>query len=296
MLAKATGYPAHAFIPDLEDSVPDHAKEAARSAVAAAIPALAASGCSVIPRLNSPDTGLFELDLEAVAGPQIAGISVGKIRSPEEVRRIDTLLGRLEIRRGIPTGAIGILPWIETAAAVARAVDVCRSSSRIRWVAFGAEDLTVDMGIPRASDQGRAPGGDDSSREASIGSSIEPLVSYARAAVAIAARAAGAPAFDTPYVHFKDEAGLVRETANARMLGFKGKFAIHPAQLGPINRAFAPTEAEVSRARKVIDAWEAAASQGRGAISLDGEMVDVPVVARARALLREAGTDGAGQR
>lgn len=278
MLAKATRSAAHAFVPDLEDSVPPAEKETARQAVAAAIPALAASGRAVIPRVNSLRTGLFELDLEAIAGPNIAGVSVGKIRNPTDVRRINRLVARIEERRGIAAGRIGILPWIETAEALTRAAEICAASSRVRWVAFGAEDLTADMGVPRASDQGGATG--------------EPLLVHARALVAIAARASGAWALDTPYVHFRDEPGLIREASLARQLGFKGKFAIHPAQLEPINRAFSPSETEVLRARKVVEAWEAAAKEGRGAISIDGEMIDVPVVARARALLREAGDLG----
>ena len=240
---------------------------------------MSASGRPVIPRVNSLESGLFELDLTAVVGPQIAGISVGKIRIPEDIRRIDSKLATIEGRLGIPSGTIGILPWIETAGALTKATEICGASSRVRWVAFGAEDLTADMGVPRASDQ--------------EGSGVgEPLLVHARALVAIAARASGAWALDTPYVHFRDEPGLIREALLARQLGFKGKFAIHPAQVEPINRAFSPSEAEVSRARKVIDAWEAAAKEGRGAISIDGEMIDVPVVARARALLREAGEMG----
>lgn len=278
MLAKATRSVAHAFVPDLEDSVPLAEKGAARGTVADSIPALSASGRTVIPRVNSLESGLFELDVDAVAGTQIAGISVGKIRSADDIRRIDSRLASIEGQRGVPTGTIGILPWIETAAALTRAAEICAASRRVRWVAFGAEDLTADMGVPRASDQGGAFG--------------EPLLVHARALVAIAARASGAWALDTPYVHFRDDPGLIREALLARQLGFKGKFAIHPAQVEPINRAFSPSEAEVSRARKVIEAWEAAAKEGRGAISIDGEMIDVPVVARARALLREAGDPG----
>jgi citrate lyase subunit beta/citryl-CoA lyase len=286
MLAGATRFPAHAYIPDLEDSVPAAEKGAARDAVVKAIPALANTGRPVIPRVNSMRSGLFDRDLEAVAVPGVTAISVGKVRSAQELRRVDKLLNRIEAKRGLASGTIGVLPWIETAAAVASAVEVCRCIARIRWVAFGAEDLTVDMNVPRAADL--ATHITDPTPEGSQ-PQAEPLVMYARATVAIAARAAGLDAIDTPYVYFRDEAGLLREASAARRLGFKGKFAIHPAQVEPINWAFAPEDSEIARARRVIDAWEAAAREGRGAISLDGEMVDVPVVERARALLREAG-------
>lgn len=270
MLAKATRYPAHAFIPDLEDSVPEAEKDRALDEVVRALPALASTGRLVIPRLNSLGTGRFDAELEALAGPHTAAISVGKIRSAQEIRRVDLLLARLEAGQKLKF-RIGIVAWIETAAALASVTEICRASDRIRWVAFGAEDLTADMGVPRDA-----------------GGLELPLLQHARATVAIAARAIGAIAADTPFVRFKDSDGLIEECRRSRHLGFKAKFAIHPSQVEAINRVFGPTDAELAHARRVIAAWESAASEGRGAISLDGEMVDVPVVSRARAILAEA--------
>ena len=94
-------------------------------------------------------------------------------------------------------------------------------------------------------------------------------------------------------MHFRDEPGLGREATLARQMGYQGKFAIHPAQIETIHRVFRPTESEVARARMVVTTWEAAAKEGRGSVAIDGEMIDVPVVARARAVLREAGIDPA---
>jgi citrate lyase subunit beta/citryl-CoA lyase len=290
MLGKATRYPAHAFIPDLEDSVPASEREAARRAVSEAIPGLVSSGRPIIPRLNSLDSGLLEAEVEAIAGPGIAGVSVGKIRKPDDVRYVGDLLDEAEARSGITSGAIGILPWIESAAALSQVNEICRASRRVRWVAFGAEDLTVDMGVPRAADLASP---DRSASSVAPELPVEPLVLHARATVAIAARAAGVIALDTPYVFHRDEIGLVREATLARRMGFGGKFAIHPSQVEPINRVFMPSASEIARARMVIQAWEKAAARGRGAISIDGEMIDVPVVARARRLLREAGVDAA---
>lgn len=270
MLAKAVRSPAHAFVPDLEDSVPDSEKDRALEEVLKALPELAAQGRPVIPRLNSLGTGRFYGELDALAGPHTTAISVGKIRSAQEIRRIDLLLSRAEASRKL-SARIGIVAWIETAAALANAVEICRASNRIRWVAFGAEDLTADMGVPRDA-----------------GGLEAPLLQHARATVAVAARSVGAVAADTPFVRFKDIDGLIDECRRSRHVGFKAKFAIHPAQLETINSAFAPTPEELASARRVIEAWEEAARAGRGAISLDGEMVDVPVVARARAILTES--------
>ena len=108
---------------------------------------------------------------------------------------------------------------------------------------------------------------------------------YARSAVAVAARAADVQALDTPYVKFRDPDGLRREAGLARRLGYAGKFAIHPAQIEVIDAVFSPTDAEIERARRVLEAARVAELAGRGSVSLDGEMVDAPVVARARNVL-----------
>ena len=111
-----------------------------------------------------------------------------------------------------------------------------------------------------------------------------------RNTLCIAARAAGILALDTPYFKFKDEAGLKRNVAAAKRCGFKGKFAIHPAQVAPINRAFSPTPTEIEHARRVVAAFEQAERSGRGSTSLEGNVIDVPVVKRARAVLELAGS------
>lgn len=278
MLEKAPSRGAPAYVPDLEDSVPAAEKEKARGTVAEAIPALAKAGV-VVPRVNSLPTGLTADDLAAVALPGIAGVSIGKIRSAEEIGEVDRMLSALERDRDVEHGTIGILPWIETADGVAKAYDICRSSSRVRWIAFGAEDYAADMGISRSVDVA-----DDS--DLPYG---EPGLFHARASVAVAARAAGVHALDTPYTLFRDEEGLLREAALAKSLGYKGKFSIHPAQVAPLDSFFAPTEAEITRARRVIEAAESGEAQGRGAVGLDGEMIDAPVIARARNVLRDAG-------
>ena len=132
-------------------------------------------------------------------------------------------------------------------------------------MAFGAEDFTNDMGLQRTE------GGKE--------------VAFPRAMIPIAARAAGIVALDTPYVRFRDAEGLRKEAESAASLGYKGKFAIHPSQLETINAVFTPREEDLEYARRVVVAWEESTAQGRGALALDGEMVDVPVVKRAYNLL-----------
>ncbi len=278
MLGKAGRYSPSAYIPDMEDSVPLANKAEARKVTADALPMLFELGKPVVPRVNSLSTGLTEDDLKAVVGSHIVAISIGKIKSGTDIAEVDDVISKLERDGGVEVGSIGILPWLETASAIVHAYEICNASERVRWVAFGAEDYSADMGISREVDV----------EDASVGSIEEygeASLLYARSAVAVAARAAGVEALDTPYVKFRDPEGLRREAGLARRLGYTGKFAIHPAQIQAIIKVFAPSQEEIARARRVIEAADLAASQGRGAIDVDGEMIDAPVVARARNVL-----------
>ena len=281
MLDKATGMRPGAFAPDMEDAVPPAEKERARHTIADKLPALAATGRLVIPRVNSIESGLLEDDVAAIAGPHIDAISIGKIRSPEDIQHVDAILTRAENSARITVGSIGILPWIETAAAIVAVYEIASSSPRIRWIAFGADDFTADMEIPRpAPDIPR--GSQDNPTDRLL---AEPGLIYPRSAVAIAARAAGAQSLDTPYVAYRDQDGLLAEATLARKLGYTGKCAIHPAQIEPIESVFAPTDDEIEYARRVMNAWDEATARGSGATSLDGILIDTPVVERARRLL-----------
>lgn len=268
MLEKALGLRPDAYVPDMEDSVPLAEKANARSITTSMLPRLASAGPLVIPRVNSLGTGLLEDDLAAVVGPHIYGVSVGKIASPEDVTAVSEVLERLEAQAGLETGAVKLVPWVETALGVVNAYPICAASRRIAGVAFGAEDFTADMGIERTQDQSE--------------------VEYPRRVVCVAAQAAGVPALDTPYFTLRDQEGLRSDAKAARAFGFKGKFAIHPEQIGVINQAFSPSNAEVEYARRVVCAFEEAESRGTAATSLDGKVVDVPVVERARGLLAMA--------
>ena len=265
MLAKALALTPDALVPDMEDSVPPGEKAAAREMIRGFLPRLAATGVPVIPRVNALDTDWIEADLRAVVGPHVLGVSVGKVRSPGDVSAISQLLGTLERQAGIAVGTMRLVPWIETAEAVVSCDAICRASERIVGLAFGGEDFANDMGIERLED--------------------ESQVLYARSRICVAARAAHVLALDTPYFKLRDADGLRTNALRAKSLGFKGKFAIHPDQIAALNETFSPSEQEVAHAHRVIAAYEEAERAGRGSTSLDGWVIDVPVVKRARALL-----------
>ena len=265
MLRKAINFRPDALVPDMEDSVPDAEKANARNTIEAMLPDLAGTGIPVIPRVNALDTGWTADDLDAVIGPHIHGISIGKIHVPDDIHRLTLLLDGLEAQTGLEAGRIKLFLWLESARAMVHCYEICSASSRIEGVAFGGEDFTHDMGIERLED--------------------ESEVAVARNLLCIAARAAEVRALDTPYFRFRDEEGLRDNCAKARQYGFKGKFAIHPAQIEAINQSFSPSRAEIEYARRVVAAFEEAEQVGRGSTSLDGKVIDVPVVKRARALL-----------
>jgi citrate lyase subunit beta/citryl-CoA lyase len=268
MLEKALGLAPDALVPDLEDSVPPAEKSNARDIVASFLPRLARAGVLVLPRVNPASTGLLEDDLTALVGPDIYGITVGKIGDAAQLQDVARQLERLEAEAGLENGRVKLVPWIETAEAVVNAYEICSASPRVVAVAFGAEDFTNDMEIERTEDAAE--------------------IAYPRQVVAVAAKAAGVLALDTPYVAYRDAAGLKRDAGVARGFGFRGKFAIHPSQIGPIIEAFAPTEAELDYARRVVFVFEEAEASGSGATFLDGKMIDIPVVRRARGLLELA--------
>ena len=265
MLERALGFNADIIMVDLEDSVPPAEKVAARDLARQWVPTLRQAGKRVMVRANSLDTGLTRDELTAVISPDLYGVSVGKTESVWDLREIDRIIAPLEAAAGLQPGQIKLIPWIESARAVVNVNEMAAALPRSVAIAFGAEDYTNDMGIQRTDDGAE--------------------VYHPRATIAIAARAAGVAALDSPYVAFRNPEGLRQDAGVARQLGYTGKFAIHPAQIDPINELFSPLPEDVAYARRVMAAWNEAEAAGRGSLNLDGKMVDVPVVKRAQNLL-----------
>lgn len=267
-LEKARGLEPDVLVLDLEDSVPPAEKGKAAEVVRDLLPTMAMPGRKLFVRINPLSSGLAERELDAVVGPGLDGISLPKVNSPEDVAKAASLIGSCEKARGLPGRSVQLLPWIETARAILHAEEIARASHRVAALAFGADDFTLDMGIVR-SPEGK-----------------ELLLP--KGLLAIAARAAGVAALDGIYANFRDEDGLLGEARLARQLGFAGKFLIHPAQIKPVNRIFAPSASEIERARRIVAAFDAAVAQGVAVTVVDGEMVDTPVAERARRLLAVA--------
>lgn len=255
---------------DLEDSVPPGEKEKARTLAAQAIDAMPPGPYQVYVRVNGIASGLTAADLAAVVRPGLHGIVLSKTDSPSDVSGVDAVLSELEREVGLERGSVNIVPLIETAKGVVHAYDICCASGRVVAAIFGAEDYATDMGIQRTPE----------------GREIE----WARNQVAVACRAAGVIAIDTPDPGYTDASRLEREMQFARSIGYRGKLVIHPAQVAIANRVFRPSERELAEARDIVAAFEREGlARGRAAISVGGKMIDTPIYLRARRLLESAG-------
>jgi citrate lyase subunit beta/citryl-CoA lyase len=271
MLEKARSLPADAVILDLEDGVPPGEKGVARATVRQALED-GAYGPQVILRVNALGTGLAEADLEEAFHLAVDAVCLPKAEGAGDVERLASMLETMEMERGLPTGAVEILLMVETALGVLAANDMARDSQRVRALCLGGEDLAKDLGAIRTR-EGKE-------------------LAHARAHLVIAARAAGAVAVDTIYADLNDFDGLLADARRARQLGYSGKLLIHPAQIAPVHNAFAPSRNEVEYARRVVEAFEASEARGEGVIALEGQMIDAPVVARAREVLASGATQG----
>jgi citrate lyase subunit beta/citryl-CoA lyase len=267
---KAPSSGADVLCLDLEDSIPPDEKLAARPLARKAIEAYQGQGAfQIYTRVNGFWSGLIEGDLDAIVHPGLDGVVISKAESADMVREIDSHLTRSEKERGIEPGAVAIMPLIETAKGVAKCYEICEASPRLTGAIFGAEDYATDMGVERTTE----------------GSEIL----FARTQVAIACRAAGIEAIDTPDPDYTDADHLRREMRLAKSLGYRGKLCIHPLQVQIANEIFRPAEAEVAEARLIVEAFERdGLAKGRAAIPFGGKMVDTPIYWRAKRLLEAA--------
>jgi citrate lyase subunit beta / citryl-CoA lyase len=270
-LDKAMGLPADAFIFDLEDSVPLPEKENARAGVKAYAPKIADHRVWV--RVNGFETGLAEADLDAVIGVKgIAGIFLPKVETRDDVLRWDRTIAALEKPRGLAIGSTRLVLSIESALGVLNAYDMSVAASRVASLSFGGAqdgDLNTDLGCTWSSDG--------------------PEMMTARGMTLIAARAAR---FDSPldgvFADVRDPEGFARDTALSRRLGYRGRKLIHPSQIEPCNRLYAPSQRELDYYARVLEAFEKALTQGSASTTVDGKMIDVAMANAARRVLDEA--------
>jgi len=259
--AKAMQAGADAVVFDLEDSVEAGQKQKARSLVAEFLASPGVEALRLV-RMNAIETADGEADLELFSGTQgFDGVLVPKVETVGAVELVARVFARRERLGGVPP----LLLLLETPRAILRAAEIAAADAPVAALLFGAEDLTASLAVERTID------GEE--------------LSFARAQIALAAAAVGAEAIDAVFTDLNDAESLRRDCQRARAVGFRGKMAIHPKQIEVINDAFTPAAAEVDRATRVIEAYEAARAAGQAVTTLDGRMVELPIVERARRTL-----------
>jgi citrate lyase subunit beta/citryl-CoA lyase len=271
MLAKAGALPADEIVIDLEDAVAAAAKDSARAAVVDALADGQLAGRTVAVRINGLDTPWCHRDIVALAdGPAAAAVTtlvIPKVQAPEDVCWVARLLDMI----GSGARQIGLQALIETATGLRRAGGIAQACARLEALILGYADLRASLGRP--ANAGEAPAS----------------WSFAQDTLLVAARCAGLQAIDGPHLRVDDAAGLQAWAAHARALGFDGKWAIHPSQLGAINDAFSPTDEEVQRAGAIMAALtQAEDDAGRGAVMWEGEMIDEALRKQAQQVLARA--------
>lgn len=254
---------ADAVILDLEDSVPAERKAQARDCLAGAISKVAAAGANVLVRIN--DGALAEGDLAAAVKPGVSALVIPKVRSASQLGRLADRVSDLERRGGLAERQIRFVVLIETADGFMAMRDILCASPRTLGVILGAEDFAADVGMVADGATLRGP----------------------RQQVVIAAAAAGVTPFGLmgATTGFADLAAYRALAEESKRFGYAGSTCIHPSQVEVLNAAFSPGPDEVVWAQRVCAAFEAAAREGRGAVALDGRMIDAPVAARAETLL-----------
>jgi citrate lyase subunit beta/citryl-CoA lyase len=262
-IAKAHERGADAIILDLEDSVASREKEKARAALAEAVPAVSRNGAKVFVRINSEPNLMFA-DAEAACRAGAFGLFVPKTRHPNDLIRLDRHLEKIEGGRPDPKKTL-LVPMIEDPGAVLDARALAAATPRTFGLITGGEDLATAMGAEPTPEVLRFP----------------------KLLVHLAAKAAGVLSFGLlrSVADYRDLEGIRRAAQEARDFGFDGASCVHPSIVAILNETFAPSAEEIDRAARMIIAYDESLAAGQGACVFEGKMIDVPVVARARALL-----------
>lgn len=265
MLSNADVFGSDGVIFDLEDAVNVVEKDNARNLIHYYLEDHPNLDLEVVVRINGLDTEFYQADLDMIVSDNIDAIMLPKARITY-LEELDKLLTKYEKERYLKK-KIKILPIIELAISVLE-VDKIASMNRVDGILLGAEDLSSDMEVARTKE----------------GKEIE----YARCRVATACKAYQIDAIDTPFTDVNDKEGLTKDCLNAQALGMNAKAAIHPNQIDTINEVFLPSEKLINWALRVKQASDEASAKGIGVFSLDGKMVDKPVMDRANKILAKA--------
>ncbi|POY43152.1 citrate (pro-3S)-lyase subunit beta [Avibacterium paragallinarum] len=272
MLSNSFIYKPDAIMFDLEDAVALKEKDSARMLVAHALKNPFYQDIETVVRVNPLDSAFGLDDLNAVVRAGVDIVRLPKTDTAQDVVDMDNAIAEIEKQCGRVVGSTKLLAAIESPLGVTQANEIAKASSRLIGIALGAEDYVRNLKTERSPD------------------GVELL--FARCTILQAARAAGIMAFDTVFSNADDEEGFLREASLIKQLGFDGKSLINPRQIELIHNLYAPSQKDVDFAKRVISAAEQAEKEGLGVVSLNGKMVDSPIIERAKLVLQRAALSG----
>jgi citrate lyase subunit beta/citryl-CoA lyase len=276
MMADAHIYGADSLMFDLEDSVKLSEKDSARFLVFQALKTIDYGDVEKVVRVNPLNTPYGKADIEAMVKAGVDIIRLPKSETAQDVIDVDQWISECEIKAGREPGSVGMMAAIESGLGILNALQIATASPRLIGMAIGAEDFVTDLKTTRSAE----------------GTELFT----ARSILVFAARAAGIAALDTVYTDVNNEEGFRKEVELIKQLGFDGKSVINPRQIEPIIEIFTPTAKEIDHAERVVEAIREAEEKGLGVISLNGKMVDKPVVDRALRTIKLAEAAGVMRR
>lgn len=256
-LTKAASLNADAYIIDVEDAVPIHQKDDARRNIKAALESGLFKGKQIIVRINELDEGQVLNDLDAVLHKDVMGIMPAKVYSKQDMAFFDEVLKQYEYRLGLEVGHFKLIPLIETLLSFENINSIATSTDRLIALAFGGEDYLKELGGKHGIN--------------------DHTFDYPRTKIAIAAKAAGLQAIDTPYLDVHDMQGFETREQKSKDLGFEGCLLIHPKQIDLANACFSPSEVEFEKAEKIFEAVAHAESNGLSVALMDGVLIGPPM-------------------
>ncbi len=268
MISNTFIYKPDSIMFDLEDAVALKEKDSARILVAHALQHPLYQEIETVVRVNPLDSEFGLADLNAVVRAGVDVVRMPKTETAQDVIDMDNAITEIEKACGREVGSTLMLAAIESPLGITQANQIATASKRLIGIALGAEDYVRNLKTERSPE------------------GIELL--FARCSILQAARAAGIQAFDTVYSNANNEEGFLKEAALIKQLGFDGKSLVNPRQIELLHNLFAPTQKDVEQAQKIIEAAEEAERNGLGVVSLNGKMIDAPIIDRARLVLERA--------
>jgi len=266
-LNKAMIVNSDAIIFDLEDSVSFDEKKNARNCILKTLNLEKPPKKKLYVRINALSTSLTKDDIQGVMHKNLDGFIIPKVSFSQEIKDIEKMVRLISVEKGINANKLNFHIIFETALGVINAYEIATSSKMIEALAFGAEDFTLDIGATRTTNGWE--------------------LFYSRSRVLIAAKAARVMAIDTVFSDLSDEKGLNKDAETAKMLGFDGKFVIHPKQINIVNKVFTPSKKEIEFAKEVVIAFKQAQREKKGVITVSGKMIDAPVFEKAKRIVQD---------